>query len=86
MLLGQLAVDASHTGRGLGRLLLRDAILRVANLAQHVGFRALATHPLDDNAEKFYRRFGFTIVPDARPALMILPTQRLLTAVEASRQ
>jgi predicted N-acetyltransferase YhbS len=86
MLLGQLAVDASHTGRGLGRLLLRDAMLRVANLAQHVGFRGLATHPLDSDAERFYRPFGFTSVPDAQPNLMVLPTQRLLAAVEASRQ
>jgi hypothetical protein len=67
-------------------MLLRDAILRVANLARHVGFRALATHPLDSHAERFYRLFGFTLVPDARPALMVLPAQRLLAAVEASRQ
>lgn len=84
MLLGQLAVDAGHTGRGLGRLLLRDAILRVANLSHHVGFRALATHPLDGDAEAFSRPFGFTLVPDARPPLMILPMQRLLAALEAS--
>lgn len=86
MLLGQLAVDTSHTGRGLGRQLLRDAMLRVANLSQHVGFRALATHPLDSDAERFYQPFGFTLVPDTQPALMVLPLQRLLAAVMASRK
>lgn len=85
MLLGQLAVDASHSRRGLGRLLLRDAMLRVATLSHHVGFRALATHPMDGDAERFYEPFGFTLVPDSRPALMVLPTQRLSAAIEASR-
>lgn len=85
MLLGQLAVDANHAGRGLGRALLRDAMLRVVHLSQHVGFRALAAHPLDSDAERFYRPFGFTVVPDTQPALMVLPLQRLLAAIQASR-
>ena len=86
MLLGQLAVATSHIGRGLGRRLLRDALLRAANASQHVGFRALATHPLDDGAETFYRKFGFTSAPDTQPRLMVLSLQRLLAAVAASRQ
>jgi hypothetical protein len=51
-----------------------------------VGFRALATHPLDDDAETFYRKFGFTSAPDTQPRLMVLSLQRLLAAVDASRQ
>lgn len=84
MLLGQLAVDASHAGRGLGRRLLRDAMLRVASLSLHVGFRTLGTHPLDDEAERFYARFGFSVAPDTQPRLMVLPLQRLLVAVRAA--
>ncbi len=83
LLLGQLAID---TGRGLGELLLRDAMLRVANLWQHVGFRAMAAHPLDDDAAQFYRRFGFTLVPDTQPALMLLPMQKLLEAIRVARE
>lgn len=86
MLLGQLAVATNHRGRGLGRRLLQDALLRVANLSRHAGFRALAAHPLDADAETFYRKFGFTSVPDTQPQLMVLPLHRLLAAVEASRQ
>jgi len=85
MLLGQLAVATSHRGRGLGAQLLRDALLRVAGASRHVGFRALATHPIDEEAQTFYARFGFTEVPDAQPRLMVLPLQRLIAAVAAAR-
>jgi predicted N-acetyltransferase YhbS len=86
MLLGQLAGATSHSGRGLGRRLLRDALLRVANVSQHTGFRALAAHPLDDNAVTFFQKFGFTLVPDTQPQLMALPLHRLLAALEVSRR
>lgn len=80
LLLGQLAVDAAHAGRGIGRMLLRDAMLRVIRLSGQVGFRALATHPIDAEAERYYLRYGFTAVPDSQPRLMVLPLQRLLAA------
>jgi predicted N-acetyltransferase YhbS len=86
MLLGQLAVTMSHAGKGLGRRLLQDALRRVAAASRSVGFRALATHPIDDSAEAFYRRFGFTAVPDSQPRLMVLPLQRLVVALAAVRE
>jgi predicted N-acetyltransferase YhbS len=86
LLLGQLAISISHAGKGLGRRLLRDALLRAADASRHIGFRALATHPIDDEAERFYRRFGFTLVPDSQPRLMVLSLPHLLAAVQASRQ
>ncbi|MGA3399409.1 MAG: GNAT family N-acetyltransferase [Acetobacteraceae bacterium] len=85
MLLGQLAVATSHGGKGLGRRLLQDALIRAAAASRNVGFRALATHPIDDRAAAFYNRFGFTAVPDSQPRLMVLPLQRLLSALDAAR-
>jgi GNAT superfamily N-acetyltransferase len=85
MLRAQLAVDLAYRGQGLGRELLRDALTRIAAASRHIGFRAVATHPIDDDAEAFYRRFGFTAVPDANPRLMVLPLQRLLAALAAGR-
>ena len=86
LLLGQLAVDTRYAGKGFGRRLLADALLRVADASPHIGFRALATHPLDDDAEKFYLHYGFAPIPDSRPPLMLLPRQRLLAAVAAFRR
>ena len=84
--LGQLAVDRLHRGKGLGSALLRDACLRTLAVLRHAGFRALATHPIDDDAVRFYARFGFTLVPDSRPPLMVLSVRHLASALAASRR
>jgi GNAT superfamily N-acetyltransferase len=84
LLLGQLAVDRDWQGRGLGAALLRDAAQRAAGALLHVGFRALSTHPIDDRAASFYRRYGWVPIPDARPPLMVLPVQLLLAALAAA--
>ncbi len=60
MVLGRLAVDRSHHGKGLGADLLRDAILRTGRLAQEVGIRALVVHALNDRANAFYLHHGFS--------------------------
>lgn len=41
MILGRLAVDRAYQGRGLGRGLLRDAILRTLQAAAIGGIRAI---------------------------------------------
>jgi GNAT superfamily N-acetyltransferase len=72
LLLGQLAVDVTQHGKGLGRRLLGDACLRSLEVLRRAGFRALATHPIDQAAARFYARFGFMTVPDSTPPLMML--------------
>lgn len=56
MLLTRLAVDSSVQGKGLGRTLLKDALVRVANVAEEVGVRALLIHAKDESAKDFYMR------------------------------
>lgn len=59
MVLGRLAIDQQHHGKGLGSDLLRDAILRTSRLAQEVGIRALLVHALHEEARAFYAHHGF---------------------------
>ena len=59
VLLARLAVDVQHQGRGLGRSLLQNALLRCASVSESIGFRAVTVHAADDRAQSFYRRFGF---------------------------
>lgn len=72
VILARLAVSVRDQGRGMGAGLLREAIARTLQLAEIAGVRALLTHPLDDEAARFYRRFGFEASPIREQQLLLL--------------
>jgi GNAT superfamily N-acetyltransferase len=63
VLLGRLAVDRLAQGSGLGRLLVRDAILSTLAAADRIGVRLLLVHALHDEAAAFYAALGFKPSP-----------------------
>ncbi len=63
MVVGRLAIDSSCQGRGLGRALLRDAVLRTMQAADIAGIRALLVHAIFEDAKQFYERCGFQPSP-----------------------
>ena len=63
VILARLAIDLDYQRRGLGFSLLQDAISRTVAIAEQAGIRALLTHPMDAEADAFYRRFGFEPTP-----------------------
>ena len=67
-----MAVSRTDQGRGIGIGMLREAIARTLTVADQVGVRALLTHPLDDEAAQFYRRFGFESSPASEAQLLLL--------------
>jgi GNAT superfamily N-acetyltransferase len=71
MVLGRLAMDAAFHGRGLGRSLLRDAILRTMQAAAIAGIRTLLVHAISEDAKRFYQRCGFGESPLDPLTLMI---------------
>jgi GNAT superfamily N-acetyltransferase len=72
VILARLAVDHRLRGRGLGVGLLKDAIRRTVLIAEQAGIRALLTHPIDEDAARFYRRFGFESSPLREQQLLLL--------------
>lgn len=64
ILLGQLGVETSLKGQGLGAKLLQDAMRRALLVAAETGGVALATDPIDEAAATFYRRHGFATLRD----------------------
>ena len=72
MVLARLAVSQTAQGQGIGIGLLQDAIRRTLNVAEQVGIRALLTHPIDDDATRFYQRFGFEASPLGHGQLLLL--------------
>lgn len=63
MLLARLAADRTAQGSGLGKALLKDALLRTAQAAEIAGIRALLVHAKDDEARAWYERFDFEPSP-----------------------
>jgi GNAT superfamily N-acetyltransferase len=63
MILARLAVDGNHQGSGLGRALLKDALLRTIQAAAIAGIRAMLVHAKDDAARKWYLGWGFEPSP-----------------------
>ena len=76
VLLGRLAPDLHHRGTGLGGALLKDAATRTLAAADTIGVRALLVHAIDEQAEAFYRHFGFIPAP-VDTATLFLPLTHL---------
>ncbi len=72
VVLARLAVSSQDQGRGIGFGMLQDAIRRTMVIAEQAGIRAMLTHPLDDEAERFYTRFGFVASPLRDKQLLLL--------------
>ncbi|MDQ3015771.1 MAG: GNAT family N-acetyltransferase [Bacteroidota bacterium] len=73
ILLSRLAVDVTHRGKGFGKLLVVDALLRCWQVSKtQVGSVAVIVDPIDEEAEKFYTKFGFTKLPDSGRMFMTI--------------
>ena len=72
LLLTRLAIDQAEKGRGLGKALLKDSLVRMANAADIVGARAVLVHAIDAEAAAFYRHFDFEPSPGNDLQLMLL--------------
>jgi GNAT superfamily N-acetyltransferase len=72
VLIGRLAVDRRVQGRRLGEFLLIDALRRAEYLAGKLGIRAVEVHAINDEARRFYERYGFLSLLDD-PRHLFLP-------------
>jgi GNAT superfamily N-acetyltransferase len=78
IVLGRLAVDKSFQRRGIGKGLLRDAVLRTVQAAEIAGIRAILVHAISEPAKRFYEGCGFMASP-------IDPLTVVLTVAEAGK-
>ena len=69
--LGRLAVHQDHMGQGIGQGLLKDAVLRTLQAAEHMGIRALLCHAIDEDAKRFYLKHGFIESPTHPLTVMV---------------
>jgi len=71
ILLARLAVDLQYQKKGLGKGLLKDAMLRAIMVADIAGCRAFLVHAKDDLAREWYQQFGLEPSPTDPLHLMI---------------
>lgn len=72
VILARLAVHHTYQGKGIGKGMLKDAILKTFQIAEQGGVRALLVHAIDEKAEVFYKRFGFESSPIRENQLLLL--------------
>jgi len=64
LLLGQLATDRNHFGKGIGSGLLKHALQRCVTAAGLIGGRALIVNAVDIEAANFWTHRGFVASKD----------------------
>lgn len=75
-LIGRLAVSLGQQGKGLGAVLLADALRRAWLAADTVGSSMVVVDAIDDTAAGFYAAHGFVRLPESRR--LILPMRALV--------
>lgn len=83
VILARLAVSLHDQGKGIGIGMLQEAIRRTAAIADQAGVRALLAHPIEEEASRFYQRFGFEPSPIREQQLLLLlkDARRLLASL-----
>lgn len=77
IVLGRLAIDICHQGKGLGQALVRHAIKQSYVAADAVGARALLVHALNEAAKAFYlEKCRFSSSP-VDPLVLLLPFDKV---------
>ena len=74
-LIGRLAVDKKHSGQGLGELLLLDALKRSYDTSvSSVASMSVIVDPIDEGAVRFYKKYGFIVLPDSGKMFLSMKT------------
>ncbi len=82
-LLGRLAVKSELQGRGLGSVLLAEALRKAYGNAAVVGSSMLVVDAIDERAAEFYRAHGFMRLPESMR--LVLPMRTIDGLVAGSR-
>lgn len=77
---GRLAVDLDHAGKGLGADLLADALRRIALASQSIGIGAVMVQAKDEVAKRFYLRCAEFVEYPEDSRTLFLPIETVVAA------
>lgn len=64
VLLARLAVDESQQGRGVGAMLLAEALRKAVAAGEVAAARLIVVDAVDEDVAAFYQRYGFVPAPE----------------------
>ena len=73
-LLGRLAIDRKFQGKGIGKILLIDALKRSYEISKTIGSFGIIVDPIDNEAKSFYQRYDFIELPDSEKMFIATKT------------
>ncbi|MBF0236055.1 MAG: GNAT family N-acetyltransferase, partial [Desulfamplus sp.] len=71
VLLARLAVDKRYQKMKMGSFLIKDALIRIVTVSEHIGARAVLVNAKDENAKCFYEKHQFKPFPSDSLKLML---------------
>ena len=77
---GRLAVDLDHAGKGLGADLLADALRRIALASQSIGIGAVMVQAKDEATKRFYLRCAEFVEYPEDSRTLFLPIETVVAA------
>jgi GNAT superfamily N-acetyltransferase len=85
IVLGRLAVDTNHQGKGLAKALIKDMFLRAIQVSDLAGTKAVLVKALNDNVAAFYQSFGF-VQSKSNPLLLMKAIAEVRASFEQTYQ
>lgn len=79
--LARLGVDQREQGKGMGKLLLMDALYRCYRLSAEIGSVGVVVDAKHARAQNFYRQFNFEVFPET-PLTLWLPLTAIVRLFE----
>lgn len=83
-LIGRLARDSSYRGKGIGELLLSNALQLAYRTSRTIASWAVTVDSKDENAKAFYLSFGFILFADTEKRLY-LPMRTIEQSIKVSK-
>ena len=82
VLLGRLAVDMAHQGKGLGEIMLVDALTTCVAGADLIGIFAVVVDAKNSRGKAWYERHGFSAFP-SNPMQLFIPIDAVRARMSA---
>jgi len=78
--LARLAVSADHQRKGLGGIMMVEAMRRALSVSENIGIIGFFVDAKNQGAREYYEQYGFISLPD-NPLSLFLPLATLAAAV-----